>query len=91
MNNECVICFEPVSKIDYHIVECECKYTVHTECISKWNEKCLMCNKPTKSGMTAVVIPNRREVILERMIICAALCVTICFLYIVTKTVRFSK
>lgn len=91
MNNECVICFEPVSKIDQHTVECECKYTAHVECISKWNQKCLMCNEPTKTGMIEVVIPNRREVMLERMLIFAALCAIICFVYIVIQDTRFTN
>ena len=84
-NDDCVICFEPVTKLDKHIVECECKYTVHIKCIEQWNEKCLMCNKPTATGMIEVVVSNRREVILERILCCVALWFLCCFMYMITK------
>jgi hypothetical protein len=68
-NDDCVICFEHVADDDKYINECECKYTVHAECVSKWDEKCLMCNKPTQSVLIAIAESNRREVVLERLLL----------------------
>ena len=61
MTNDCIICFEQVIKADEYITECGCKYTVHIKCIEQWNEKCVMCNKPTK------IIPDPRELIIHRI------------------------
>jgi len=84
-NDDCVICFEPVTKQEKHTVECECKYTVHKKCIEQWNEKCLMCNKPTATGMVEVAILDRREIIIERALIFGAICGVLCFIYVVLK------
>lgn len=83
MNNECVICFEPVSKLDEYAIECGCKYTVHIECIQQWNEKCVMCHKPTNSKSTDEI--DIREAIIERIRFFLLLFISCCCIYIMTK------
>lgn len=78
MNNDCIICFEPVSKLDEHKPECDCKYTAHTQCITKWNNKCVICNKLT-------IVSSMRERILDRILVCLFTFVVLCGVYVISK------
>ncbi len=71
MNSECIICFETVDNIDKHHNICDCKYTAHTKCISKWNEKCVMCN------YSLITVSDKRDLLFDRSVIFITTCVII--------------
>ena len=79
MNSECIICFETVDNPDkYHNI-CDCKYTVHTKCISKWNEKCVMCNK-----QILIAVSDKRDLLFDRCVIFITACVIIGGIYAIS-------
>ena len=82
MNNECIICFETVDNADKYENVCDCKYTVHTKCISQWNEKCVMCNKQTNTGL--ITVSERRDLIFDRTVIFITTCVILGGVYAIS-------
>ena len=80
MNNECIICFETVDNLDKYDNICDCKYTAHTKCISKWNEKCVMCNK----NASLIVVSVNRDLLFDRSVIFITTCVIIGGIYAIT-------
>ena len=79
MNNECIICFETVDNYDKYNNICDCKYTVHTKCISKWNEKCVMCNK-----QILITVSDKRDLLFDRCVIFVTVCVIIGGIYAIS-------
>jgi len=82
MNNECVICFETVDNLDKYYNICDCKYTAHIKCVSKWNEKCIMCNKPINAVLISV--SDRRDLLFDRSAIFITICVIIGGIYAIS-------
>ena len=47
----CIICFEDVEKGSLAIIDCECQYVAHDQCIGLWQQThpqngCIVCRKP---------------------------------------------
>ena len=85
MNAECIICFEIVDKQEKFETECGCKYTAHLECISKWNDKCVLCNHPTKPVYNSYT----HDIILERIIKFVIFCIVVSGIYTILVITNF--
>ncbi len=85
MNAECIICFETVDKQEKCETGCKCKYTAHIDCISKWNDKCVLCNQPTKTDSNSYTY----DIILERIIQFVIFCIVVSGIYTILVFINF--